>query len=362
MKGNVTAGMMIRFLGNIVVSSILAVIFVFVCVFAGAVTSQVFPIVGRIGNGLYSTFQEMFFIAAWFFFFIVILVLLQWRRFRYFGELSEAVMHIAEGNFEHKVPVKQRNELGDLAIFTNRFVEQLKKSLDDERRAEQTKNELITNVSHDLRTPLTSIIGYLGLIEQDRYRDEVELRHYTQVAYEKSQRLNVLINDLFEYTRMRHDSIPMRTVNLNLVELLGQLLEQYRLPLKQAGLTGELHAAEPRLTVNGDPNKLVRVFENLLSNAMNYGRAGKKVDIYIHREGAAAVVEVANYGEQIPEVDLPYLFDRFYRVDKSRTEHSGGSGLGLAIAKSIVEKHGGTISVSSGDDVTAFQVKLPIIF
>ncbi|MBD2846779.1 HAMP domain-containing histidine kinase [Paenibacillus sp. IB182496] len=291
---------------------------------------------------------------------VVYFVLLQWRRFRYFAELSEAIAHIADGNFDHKAPVRQRNEIGDLASSTNRLVEQLKTSMDEERRAEQTKNELITNVSHDLRTPLTSIIGYLGLIEQDRYRDEVELRHYVQIAYDKSNRLNLLINDLFEYTRMRHDTTTLRAVSFNLTELLGELLAQYRLQLEQAGMTSAFHSSEPGLSVNGDPNKIVRVFENLLSNAMAYGREGKRIEVRVWREGRWAAAEVANYGEPIPEVDLPHLFDRFYRADKSRTAHNGGSGLGLAIAKSIVEKHGGTISVSSDEAVTAFRVLLPL--
>lgn len=216
----------------------------------------------------------------------------------------------------------------------------LQLSLDDERRAEQTKSELITNVSHDLRTPLTSIIGYLGLIEQDRCRDEVEVRQYVHIAYEKSKRLNVLINDLFDYTKMRYETSPQRIHTFNLTELLRQLLIQYRVPLEEAGLVGALHAPSGKLAVTGDPDKLVRVFENLLANAIHYGKDGGKVDLHASAEGEEAVVEVVNYGEMIPSVDLPHLFDRFYRVDKARGLDSGGSGLGLAIAKSIVEQHG----------------------
>lgn len=296
-----------------------------------------------------------------FMFSIVFMVLFSWRKFAYIGQLNRAVAHIADGNFDDEVPVRQRNELGDLAEQTNRLVARLKTSLDEERRAEQTKNELITNVSHDLRTPLTSILGYLGLVDQDRYRDEVELRHYISIAYDKSQRLHVLINDLFDYTRMRNGAIPLRKVKVNLTELIGQLLVHHRLMLQEAGMRGELASAQADISVSGDPDKLVRVFENLLSNAVAYGREGKRIDFGVRRMDEEAIVEVVNYGEPIPTTDLPYIFDRFYRVDKSRTAHDGGSGLGLAIVKSIVELHGGQIEAESDSRRTAFRVRLPVL-
>lgn len=295
-----------------------------------------------------------------FLFSIVYMVVFSWRKFSYIGQMYRAIEHIAEGHFDAAVPVRQRNELTDLAMQTNRLVERLKRSLDEERRAEQTKNELITNVSHDLRTPLTSILGYLGLIEQDRYRDEVELRHYVSIAYDKSQRLHVLINDLFEYTRMRHGAVSLQRVRINLAEMIGQLLVDYRMPLAEAGMTGTVASSGPDIVVMGDPVKLVRVFENLLSNAMAYGKDGKKIDFAVSRREGEAVVEVTNYGEPIPTTDLPYIFDRFYRVDKSRSENSGGSGLGLAIVKSLVELHGGRIEARSDSSRTSFLVYLPL--
>ncbi|MFC4302601.1 sensor histidine kinase [Cohnella boryungensis] len=312
--------------------------------------------------GLYRTFGDTpFIILSCFIFFIIYMILLNWRRFNYYEKLSQSVEHIAlKGNFDDAIPVKQRNEVTLLAENMNLLVLELKRSLDEERKAEQTKNELITNVSHDLRTPLTSIIGYLGLIEQDRYRDEVELRHYVQVAYAKAERLNVLIQDLFEYTRMRHNVIPLHIKSFNLVEMMNQLLVHYRLSLESAKMKGNLITNVTELQIKGDPDKLVRVFENLLSNAIYYGSSGGKVDIYLNRQKQSAVVEIVNYGDEIPAADLPYLFDRFYRVDKSRTENKGGSGLGLAIAKGLVDKHGGTISATSDGNSTNFRVRLPL--
>jgi signal transduction histidine kinase len=303
------------------------------------------------------------FIGTGFLLFFFYFILLQWSLFQYLSQLNMTVKRIADGTFDldYKIEVRKRSIFGPMAANVNSLTDRLHHALEEERKAEQTKNELITNVSHDLRTPLTSVLGYLGLIEQDRYRDEVELRHYVQIAYDKSKRLNVLINDLFEYTRMRYDSAELKVKNFNLIEMLGQMLVQFHMPLQEAGMVSKLDAEGTSVMVKGDAAKLVRVFENLIANAMNYGKEGKRLLVTVHTEEKDAVVEVINYGEPIPTSDLPYIFDRFYRVDKSRTQWSGGSGLGLAIAKSIIQKHGGTISVTSDIEQTAFRVTLPII-
>lgn len=361
MKDNFLRRLILRLVGQIVASLLLSFPAVFVTAAVAVQLENQLPIIGDIIRVVINILNETFLLAfVMLFYFILFMIIFNIGRFRYTARMIESVRRISQGQFNEKVPVQKGNELGDLAGYINTFVAQLNQSLEDERRAEQTKNELITNVSHDLRTPLTSILGYLGLVEQDRYRDEVELRHYVQIAYDKSQRLNVLINDLFEYTRMRYDAVPLYGMKLNLVELLAQLLEQYRLPLSQNGMEGTLHHEENAIPIHGDPNKLVRVFENLVENAMVYGKDGKRIDIVVYRAGEEAVVEVANYGDPIPTLDVPHIFDRFYRVEKSRAEHTGGSGLGLAIVKSIVDRHGGTITVNSDSTRTCFYIRLPI--
>jgi len=333
-----------------------------VTVFLEQLTSG-YPAPRRLARDILSLFgQSVALGIGSFLFFLLYMVLLNWPRFRYEQQLCDSVAHIAQGHFDDEVPVRQNNEVSLLAENVNLLVERLKRSLDEERRTERSKNELVTNVSHDLRTPLTSIIGYLGLIDQDRYRDEVELRQYVQIAHAKAQRLNGLINDLFEYTRMNSAAAPLRPTNVNLAEMMEQLLEHYRLQLAEAGMVGRI-AAKPEfveLRVWADPDKLVRVFENLLSNAMTYGKDGGKIDIVLAVEKDQAIVEVVNYGEPIPLSDLPHLFDRFYRVDKARSGNDGGAGLGLAIAKGFVEKHGGTIRAVSDERSTSFQVRLPL--
>ncbi|MDI4643997.1 sensor histidine kinase [Cohnella hashimotonis] len=291
--------------------------------------------------------------------FIVYLFVFSHGTIRYLLRITQGVGEIAEGKFDSRIPVRTGDELGVLADRINRMSEQLKRAIEEERRTERAKTELVTNVSHDLRTPLTSIVGYLGLIEQDRYRDEVELRHYTGIAYDKALRLQGLISDLFEYTRTSA-GLPLRLSPLNLVEMLGQLAVQFRLQFEQAGVEGVTMLAEKELIVSADGDKLVRVFENLVDNAIRYSKEGGRIEIKARREGTEAVAEIVNYGEPLPASAIPLLFDRFYRMEQSRSRHTGGSGLGLAIAKNIVELHGGKIAVRSSEAGTVFQVRLPL--
>ncbi|CAM4204051.1 signal transduction histidine kinase [Paenibacillus endophyticus] len=364
MKDNIALKLVFRSILNLIVSASLAFITVFFFIFAGMYLVDRISVVRDISRNLISIFTEaILFGGTGIVLFFLYFFMLQWQMFRNLSQMNQTVRGIAEGRYEldYQIEVSKSSLFSPMASNINNLVGRLHHALDDERKAEQTKNELITNVSHDLRTPLTSVLGYLGLIEQDRYRDEVELRHYVQIAYDKSQRLNVLINDLFEYTRMRHDTSGLKLTTFNLIEMLGQLLVQFRLPLQEAGMQSRLVSDKASVMLEGDPAKLVRVFENLISNAINYGKEGKQIIVKASAEDGAAIVEVINFGEPISSVDLPYLFDRFYRVDKSRTQWAGGSGLGLAIAKGIIQKHGGMISVSSDLEQTSFRVALPII-
>ncbi|WP_018752478.1 sensor histidine kinase [Paenibacillus sanguinis] len=275
---------------------------------------------------------------------------------KYLELLIEEVHKIEDGSVR-KIPVENVGQLGQLATDINRMVERLRTSMEEERRAEQTKNELITNVSHDLRTPLTSITGYLGLIEQDRYRDEVELRYYVNMAYEESLRLKQLLQDLFEYTRMQNKEMKLDKTRINLAEMLYQISAHFGWQMQENGMEFRIYLQGP-LMVQADGDKLRRVYENLITNAIRYGQEGRYIDIRGWEEGNEVVTEIVNYGEPIPAADHPHLFDRFYRVEKSRTVHSGGSGIGLAIAKHIVNLHQGAIGVESNEFRTAFIVRL----
>ncbi|WP_206023753.1 sensor histidine kinase [Saccharibacillus alkalitolerans] len=274
------------------------------------------------------------------------------------AEMTRGLEEIAGGQFEHRIREIPNPKLGEVARSINRMSEQLKRSIAEERNAEKTKNDLITGVSHDLRTPLTSILGFLEVIEKDRYQDEVEMRYYINIAYEKSLALRRLIDELFEYTRI-NNGLPLELSELDVAGLLGQLAEEFVPITEKAGMEIRLHLPEEDFKIRADGGLLVRAYENIIANAIRHGKSSEFIDIEIGRDEEMLVVRIRNYGEPIPEGDLPFIFDRFYRGDRSRSKQSGGTGLGLAITKSIIEVHGGCITAHSSQKATWFETKLP---
>lgn len=284
--------------------------------------------------------------------------LITYKKNKALASIIEETEIMAKGDLDRVIKVEYGEDIKSLAENINDISKKLKERTVSEINAQKTKNDLITNVCHDLRTPLTSILGYLELIDNDKYRDEITLRHYVNIAHEKAKNLNVLINDLFELTKLRNNSINLNKMDINLVELVGQIVATFEYSFNRAEMESRLRFSEERLMVNADPEKLVRAFENLLSNAIKYGKEGHFVDIITKLEDNMAVVQVINYGEPIPSFHLPYIFDRFYRADESRNSKIGGSGLGLAITKNIIELHNGEINVFSDEERTIFEIKL----
>lgn len=250
---------------------------------------------------------------------------------------------------DFKVQEKGNDEFSILAKNINKMSIELKNKIEDERRAEKTKSELITNVSHDLKTPLTTIIGYLTLVKDKNYDGEKTMDDYIERAYSKSLRLKKLIEDLFEYTKISNGVIRINKTNVNIVELMDQLLGEMSIIAKQNNLSFETNYSSPEIYVNVDSDLMARTFENILSNSIKYSykELNSKVTISIAEREGGITLTFENQGDTIPTEVLPLLFERFYRVDKSRNSKVSGSGLGLAIAKSIVELHGGTISAES---------------
>ena len=264
---------------------------------------------------------------------------LQERSMRYISRISSAIQNISEGDL-------------------NTTVGDIRNLMDKEREAERTKNELITNVAHDLRTPLTSIIGYLELLSGKVEIPAEMQKKYIDIAYAKSKRLEKLIEDLFGFTKMNYGKVAMHVSKVDIVKLLSQLLEEFYPSFKDKNLSYELQSNVPGKVITADGNLLARLFDNLINNAIKYGADGKRVLVQIHAEEEVVTVSVTNYGYVIPADELPLLFNKFYRVEQSRSTNTGGTGLGLAIAKNIVDMHGGTIQVTSDLNGTVFTVRL----
>ncbi len=294
-------------------------------------------------------------------FIIFYLLVKAYRRNKSLENIINETEIMANGNLDGSINIEEEGDIKRLAYNINSISKQLKDRTIEERKAQQTKTDLITNVSHDLRTPLTSIMGYLEIIDNDQYEDEVRLRYYANIAYEKSKSLSILINDLFELTKMQNNTINLNKREINLVELLGQVVAYFECQFKRADMESRIDFSDDKLIVSADAEKLVRAFENLLSNAIKYGRDGHYVDVTTKLEDNMAVIQVINYGKSISSIDLPYIFDRFYRVEKSRNSDIGGSGLGLAITKNIIELHEGSIEAYSDDSRTIFEVRLKVL-
>jgi signal transduction histidine kinase len=321
------------------------------------------PLPNAVNHWIVDTYLSYHFWPLFFFGTIILMIifyaLLIIRMASYFKTINNAVQQLAHGQFDVEIPIKKNGGLDSLAENINSMKDRMKVIIEEEKRAVKSKNELVTNVSHDLRTPLTSMIGYLRLIEEDNYRDEVELRYFVHIAYEKSIRLNQMVNDLFEFTKINNHDLILKQIHFNIIELLQQLSTQFHPEIRKVGMELEIKSPSDKVMVYADPDKMMRVFENLISNAIKYGKDGKKIDLIVEEKGNETVIKVVNYGEPIPMNALPFIFDRLYRLEQSRSIETGGAGLGLAIAKGVVELHQGEIKADSNEENTVFQVKLP---
>ena len=289
----------------------------------------------------------------------------------YIRKLRRSIQQVTSGNYGVQCEVEYDDELGSLAANINvlsktllakekeseKLKEKERAALDIERNAERQKNELITNVAHDLRTPLTTIVGYLELIKDDTALSKEDVHKYSGIAYEKSIRLQEMMDDLFEFTKLDNADIKLNKSMINLSVLIMQMTDEFYPSFKDCNITPIVDLPEENIYVQGDGQLLARVFDNLISNALKYGYHNTDLKIEVSGDEKYATVKVINHGDTIAPEDIPLLFNKFYRTDSSRNSKTGGTGLGLAITKNIVDLHHGDISVTSDDQITTFIVK-----
>lgn len=290
--------------------------------------------------------------------FIISFYFITSRKMQYIESVSSGLYEISKGNLDYRIKKVGNDEIASLADNINNMAEKLKNKIDKERQIEKTKNELITNVSHDLRTPLTSIKGYLGLIKDKKYKDDTQLEEFVNIAYNKSERLQSLINDLFEYTKVSSNGITLNKEVIDINELLQQLTDELVPICEENEIIIEKSFQKEKINVDIDADKMVRVFENLLINAIRYSIKPGVVKLSLSSEKEYAFIKVENKCNDMSKEDVERIFERFYRAEKSRSRETGGSGLGLAIAKSIVELHEGTINAVYNEPAIIFTVKL----
>lgn len=289
--------------------------------------------------------------------FFVYYIILSAPMVSYLKEILSGVERIKDGDLTQEIAIRSSGELTDLARAINTMQAELRNAIINEQNAEQMKDELVTNVAHDLRTPLTSVIGYLNLLQQSEELPKETQDKYIKIAYEKSLRMEGLVTDLFDFTRYGKGKMELSGGQVELRQFLEQLLDEFYPSLKEHQLECYKIFTPEKIYIDGDGELLARAFGNLMSNAIKYGAEGKqiRVELQTQPEQNLARVSITNYGRMIPKKDLDKVFDKFYRGDAARSTR-GGTGLGLAIAKNIIEMHNGTIQVQSGSRGTVFEI------
>ena len=277
----------------------------------------------------------------------------------YVREIISGIERMKNGDFTEEIPVRGEDEFSEIADSINEMSRNLSQNMESQKVAERTKDELITNVAHDLRTPLTSILGYLDLLTQGDFLTDDQRQKYLSIVSNKARQLETLVKDLFDYTRYDKDKVKIKKEILDLNLFMPQIVDEFYPSFVDNQLECRTDFYDGALNIEGNGDVLARAIGNLMSNAIKYGAEGKLVEVKTGRMDKMAFVAVINYGKIIPEEDLDKIFDKFYRVESSRSLKTGGTGLGLAIAKNIVTLHDGKIWATSDESGTRFQIELP---
>ena len=253
--------------------------------------------------------------------------------------------------------IKLPNEMNEFSDKINEIKYDYIMTKKNEREAEQKKNDLIVYMAHDLKTPLTSIIGYLTLLKDEKQISKELQEKYIKIALEKSLRVEELTNQFFDITRYNLQKMPINKQEMNLVYLLKQVIDECYPMLEKRNLRCDLQSVDKVMYV-GDGDKLARAFDNLLKNAINYSYENTTIQIQLEQKGEKISIVFRNKGDKIPPYKLDKLFEKFYRGDDARTSSTGGAGLGLAITKQIIELHEGKIYVKNDNEYIEFFIEL----
>ena len=272
---------------------------------------------------------------------------------RYFDEVVTGIDKL----MEERAAISLSPELESVEHKLADVKRTLAERADKAKRAEQQKNDLVVYLAHDIKTPLTSVIGYLSLLDETPDMPDEEKAKYIHTAWEKANRLRILVNEFFEITRSHSESLPLQKTKVDLYYMIAQISDELYPQLNACGKIIENHVEED-ISVYGDSDKLARVFNNILKNAISYSEENSVIKVSARELSEWTVIQFENDGE-IPEDKLNVIFDKFCRLSNARLSETGGSGLGLAIAKNIILLHGGQIKAESSNGRTAFIVEIP---
>ena len=356
----------INFVIKILIWSICMPLGIFLLV--ALIDSLTFQWLYDISPEVYNNFREFFYsitnvrtliipiLIIWVIGTLVLLYRLLKKVFGYIDEVGKATEDLVNKDVEY---IELPDELEEIQKRMNHLKRESEKNEKLAKENEEKKDELIVYLAHDIKTPLTSMIGYLSILDEIDDMPKKKQKNYISIALDKSYRLEDLINELFDVARFNSEKIVLEKEELNLNLMLEQIIDDFYPTLRELNKSIKLNYNEP-ISINGDPDKLSRVFNNLIKNAISYSKEESEIVINLKKDNNNAIVEVINKGKQISKEKLSKIFEKFYRLDSARTSRTGGSGLGLAIAKDIVELHNGTIIAESNEEETTFRVTLPL--
>ena len=345
----------INLLGNLIVAVVISIIIYFIL--ALFFENSLSDLVARLNYDLYSWIVYNRDIVLYAYIGIVLAVIIYKFISKYVNSINEVYNSL-------DLILKENNETIKLPSEVNEFTEKLNDikndyitSKNNAKEAENKKNDLIMYMAHDLKTPLTSIIGYLTLLNDEKNISKELQEKYIKIALDKSLRVEELTNQFFDITRYNLHSMPINKTELNITYLLKQLIDECYPMLEKNNLKCVLNAPD-KVNYLGDGDKLARAFGNLLKNAISYSYKDTVIEINVIEELDKLYITFRNKGAKIPDYKLEKIFEKFYRGDESRTSSTGGAGLGLAITKEIIELHNGKISVKNDDEYIEFDIIL----
>lgn len=278
------------------------------------------------------------------------------KSYSYISELENASKQLLDKNIDF---IQLRPELSDIADKMNHLKREAEKNEQLAKESEQRKNDLIVYLAHDLKTPLTSVIGYLELLKEAPDLPINQRAKYTNITLDKAYRLEELMNEFFEIARFNDTKIVLMKKNLNLKLMLEQIIDEFY-PLTNEQNKRIIIKCNNNINCYADPDKLSRVFNNVIKNAISYSFENTNIEINAYTENNIINISIKNEGYTIPKEKLESIFEKFYRLDNARNTTTGGAGLGLAIAKEIITLHGGNITAKSQNNITTFTLRLPI--
>ncbi|AIQ67591.1 sensor histidine kinase [Paenibacillus graminis] len=332
---------------------------------AYAVNNTIIFLVMKAGNrmalnwllNIFPYFITPFFMVV----FIITFLALTRRIVKDLITLERGLQIITEGDLNYRVSVHRQDELGRVAFNINRMTERLQQQIIKEREIEKSKMEMITGISHDLRTPLTSIIGYIELLRTESFQDKEEYSRFVQNTYNKAIHLKKLLDDLFEHTQLSTVDSRLNIRNIDLFQLLDQLLFEFEPIAQESGITIVKDLGNAPVVIPIDSDKIARAIDNLLMNALKYSLKPGMIGIRMRTDGDQLTIEIENKGIPLTPDQEKRLFDRFYKVDHSRSSEGiqAGTGLGLSIARNIAELHRGTLTLNHSQDIFIFRLNLP---